>query len=131
MLVRPIGHTSPAMMCNDVIKSFRWTTGMKSGEDSPCDRPVPATRSPGSSVDSRRLEAFSDGVFAVAITILALNLSVAGPGQHRPGLAAQLGDHWPAFAAYAVSFAAIGIVWVNHHTLFKNFSEIDRAAAGH
>jgi uncharacterized membrane protein len=78
-------------------------------------------------VDSGRLEAFSDGVFAVAITILALNLSVAGPGQHRPGLAAQLGDHWPAFAAYAVSFAAIGIVWVNHHTLFKNFSEIDRA----
>jgi uncharacterized membrane protein len=100
---------------------------MTSGKDSPCDRPVPAIRSPGSFVDSGRLEAFSDGVFAVAITILALNLSVAGPGQHRPSLAVQLGDHWPAFAAYAVSFAAIGIVWVNHHTLFKNFSEIDRA----
>jgi uncharacterized membrane protein len=78
-------------------------------------------------VDRGRLEAFSDGVFAVAITILALNLSVAGPGQHRPSLAAQLGDHWPAFAAYVVSFVAIGIVWVNHHTLFKNFSVIDRA----
>src|ERR1700744_5104443 len=99
---------------------------MTNGTGSPYDRPVPATRSPGSFVESRRLEAFSDGVFAVAITILDLNLSVAGPGQHRPSLAAQLGDHWPAFAAYAVSFAAIGIVWVNHHTLFKNFAQIDR-----
>src|ERR1700721_4467437 len=100
---------------------------MTSGKDSPCDRPLPATRSPGSFVDSGRLEAFSDGVFAVAITILALSLSVAGPGKGQPGLAVLLGEHWPAFAAYAVSFAAIGIVWVNHHTLFKNFSEIDRA----
>jgi uncharacterized membrane protein len=78
-------------------------------------------------MDSGRLEAFSDGVFAVAITLLALDLSVAGPGPGQLSLAAKLGDHWPAFAAYAVSFAAIGIVWVNHHTLFKNFSEIDRA----
>jgi uncharacterized membrane protein len=77
-------------------------------------------------VDSGRLEAFSDGVFAVAITILALNLSVGGPGQHQPSLAGQLAARWPAFAAYAVSFATIGIIWVNHHTLFKNFSEIDR-----
>jgi uncharacterized membrane protein len=74
-------------------------------------------------VDSGRLEAFSDGVFAVAITILALNLRV-GPGPHS--LAWQLAAQWPAFAAYAVSFATIGIIWVNHHTLFKNFSEIDR-----
>src|SRR5450755_1234719 len=79
---------------------------------------------PGSSMDSGRLEAFSDGVFAVAITILALNLAVAGPGPES--LADQLFNHWPAFAAYTVSFATIGIIWVNHHTLFKNFSEIDR-----
>jgi uncharacterized membrane protein len=77
-------------------------------------------------VDSGRLEAFSDGVFAVAITLLALDLVIAGP--EKPGsLAAKLGDHWPAFFAYVVSFIAIGIIWVNHHTLFKNFSEIDRA----
>jgi len=81
---------------------------------------------PRSCVDSGRLEAFSDGVFAVAITILALNLSVVGPGQHQPSLAGQLTAHWPAFAAYAVSFSTIGIIWVNHHTLFKNFTEIDR-----
>ena len=77
-------------------------------------------------MDSGRLEAFSDGVFAVAITILALNLTLVGPGPHQPSLAGQLAAHWPAFAAYAVSFATIGIIWVNHHTLFRNFSEIDR-----
>ena len=76
-------------------------------------------------MDSGRLEAFSDGVFAVAITLLALDLTISGPGGES--LAKKLGDHWPAFAAYAVSFAAIGIIWVNHHNLFKNFSEIDRS----
>ena len=76
-------------------------------------------------MDSGRLEAFSDGVFAVAITLLALNLTISGPSD--VSLAAKLGDHWPAFAAYAVSFATIGIIWVNHHTLFKGFSEIDRS----
>jgi uncharacterized membrane protein len=77
-------------------------------------------------VDSSRLEAFSDGVFAVAITLLALNLAVGGPGPHQASLADQLAAHWPAFAAYAVSFATIGIIWVNHHMLFRNFSQIDR-----
>jgi uncharacterized membrane protein len=77
-------------------------------------------------VDRGRLEAFSDNVFGVAITILALSLGVYGPGLHQPGLAEQIGSHWPAFAAYAISFATIGIIWVNHHTLFKNFYEIDR-----
>jgi uncharacterized membrane protein len=77
-------------------------------------------------VNSGRLEAFSDGVFAVAITILALDLRVGVPGPHQPSLAAQLAAQWPGFAAYAVSFATIGVIWVNHHALFRNFSEIDR-----
>jgi hypothetical protein len=76
-------------------------------------------------LDSGRLEAFSDGIFAVAITLLALNLAVPGPG-HGP-LTRQLADHWPSFAAYLVSFLTIGIIWVNHHTLFKNVAKIDRA----
>jgi uncharacterized membrane protein len=71
-----------------------------------------------------RLEAFSDGVIAVAITLLALNLGVAGPG-HGP-LLQQLGEHWPAFVAYVISFFIIGIVWVNHHSLVHNIAYVDR-----
>ena len=75
-------------------------------------------------MDSARLEAFSDGVFAVAITLLALNLIVPGPGHGK--LSTLLGHAWPSFAGYLVSFLTIGIIWVNHHTLFKNFAGIDR-----
>jgi TMEM175 potassium channel family protein len=78
-------------------------------------------------VDTGRLEAFSDGVFAVAITLLALDLAIGGPAADgKPVLAAKLGEHWPSFAAYAVSFATIGIIWVNHHALVRNFARIDR-----
>jgi uncharacterized membrane protein len=75
-------------------------------------------------VESGRLEAFSDGVFAVAITLLALNLTVAHPG--RELLGQQLADHWPVFAAYVVSFMTIGIIWVNHHAMVANFAHVDR-----
>ncbi len=76
-------------------------------------------------MDRGRLEAFSDGVFAVAITLLALDLAVPEPGHGH--LITQLGDHWASFAAFVVSFLTIGIIWVNHHTLFKNIAHIDRA----
>ena len=75
-------------------------------------------------MDRSRLEAFSDGVFAVAITLLALNLAVAGPG-HGP-LAHQLADRWPAFVAYLISFFTIGIIWVNHHALVSNVAAVSR-----
>jgi len=71
-----------------------------------------------------RLEAFSDGVVAVAITLLALDLVVAGPG--HGSLLKQLGDHWPSFIAYLISFFTIGIIWVNHHDLVKNIARVDR-----
>jgi uncharacterized membrane protein len=77
-------------------------------------------------METGRLEAFSDGVFAVAITLLALDLAIGDPTPNGPSLATQLGKHWPAFVAYAISFATIGIIWVNHHTLFRNFATIDR-----
>ena len=75
-------------------------------------------------MDRRRLEAFSDGVFAVAITLLVFNLAVPVPGQGALGQ--QLTSHWPSFAAYGVSFLSIGIIWVNHHNLFRNFAAVDR-----
>ena len=80
-------------------------------------------------MNSARLEAFSDGVFAVAITLLALDLAVEGPGTGHGSLSHQLRDHWPSFAAYVVSFFTIGITWVNHHTLFKAFAKTDRLLA--
>lgn len=76
-------------------------------------------------MDKGRIEAFSDGVFAVAITLLALDLTVAGPGGHHP-LSWQLGHLWPQFAAYVVSFFTVGVVWVNHHALFKSLTRPDR-----
>jgi uncharacterized membrane protein len=76
-------------------------------------------------VDRTRLEAFSDGVFAVAITLLALNLAVVGPGHGVP-LQHQLWEHRWSFAAYLISFFVIGIIWVNHHVLIKSIAQVDR-----
>jgi uncharacterized membrane protein len=59
-----------------------------------------------------RLESFSDGVLAVAITLLSLDLAVNGPGHGT--LAHQLTQRWPSFASYVVSFLVIGIIWINH-----------------
>jgi TMEM175 potassium channel family protein len=75
-------------------------------------------------VDRSRLEAFSDGVIAVAITLLALDLTVAGPG-HGP-LLDQLKEHRFAFVAYLISFLTIGIIWVNHHALVRSIKTVDR-----
>ena len=76
--------------------------------------------------ETGRLEAFSDGVFAVAITLLVLNIKIPGldlpPGRLSPDvrLWEMLGNEWPMLAAYATSFATIGIMWLNHHRLFKH-----------
>ena len=75
-------------------------------------------------MDRGRLEAFSDGVFAVAITLLALDLTLAGPG--HGALTYQLKEHWPAFAAYVISFFTIGIIWVNHHVLVRSITVVNR-----
>jgi uncharacterized membrane protein len=73
--------------------------------------------------ETGRLEAFSDGVFAVAITLLVLNIKIPGldsPGTlpDDKGLWPLLRDEWPMLAAYGTSFATVGIMWLNHHRLF-------------
>lgn len=73
---------------------------------------------------TNRLEAFSDGVLAVAITLLVLDLHVDPDSE--VGLAAQLRHQWPAFGAYGVSFFFIGVIWVNHHNLFRLAVRVDR-----
>ncbi|MFG3207007.1 TMEM175 family protein [Streptomyces sp. NPDC048192] len=75
--------------------------------------------------ESGRVEAFSDGVFAIAITLLVLDIKVPGTGDHG-GLWHAIGEQWPSYAAYGVSFLVIGIMWVNHHQLFSYVTRVDR-----
>jgi uncharacterized membrane protein len=70
-----------------------------------------------------RVEAFSDGVFAIAITLLVL--TVAQPRTYQD-LAHELATQWPSLAAYVVSFAVIGIMWINHHSVFMHLKHVDR-----
>jgi uncharacterized membrane protein len=76
-----------------------------------------------SGVTSSRLETFSDGVFAIAITLLVLEFGVSA-GTHDLGKA--LLDIWPSYLAYATSFLTIGVIWVNHHALFDLVDHVDR-----
>lgn len=72
-------------------------------------------------VSTSRLETFSDGVFAIAATLLILNVHVTGAH-----LGHALGRAWPSYAAYAVSFITIGIMWANHHGVFSQIDKVDR-----
>jgi uncharacterized membrane protein len=76
-------------------------------------------------VPTSRIEAFSDGVFAIAITLLILEIQVPeGAGNN---LWHALWELWPNYAAYLVSFMTIGIIWVNHHAQFERIVRSDRA----
>jgi uncharacterized membrane protein len=80
-------------------------------------------------VDSRRAESFSDGVFAVAITVLVFNLlSIADrtAGPHGGLSAKTLGGYWPSYLAYVVSFLTIGIMWLNHHAMLSQVTKVNR-----
>jgi TMEM175 potassium channel family protein len=75
-------------------------------------------------MNTSRLEAFSDGVFAVAITLLVLQFAV--PDVESGKLFAKLVSQWPQLVTYVASFLTIGVVWVNHHTIFRNLRAVDR-----
>jgi uncharacterized membrane protein len=75
-------------------------------------------------MDTRRAEAFSDGVFAVAITVLVFNLLAINPEVLR--LHDLTAKAWPSYFAYVVSFLTIGIMWMNHHTIFAHITRVDR-----
>jgi uncharacterized membrane protein len=75
-------------------------------------------------MDKSRAEAFSDGVLAVVITLLALDLKV-DPASNLP-LGPQLIEHWSTFAAFLVSFFVVGVIWVNHHALLAIAARLDR-----
>jgi uncharacterized membrane protein len=73
--------------------------------------------------ETARIEAFSDGVFAIAITLLVLELKPAIDHvlESHPeiGLFGAMGEQWPIFLAFVISFATLGIMWLNHHRLFN------------
>jgi uncharacterized membrane protein len=75
-------------------------------------------------METSRVEAFSDGVFAIAITLLILSVGIERIPQGDLGK--ELPALWPAYVAYAVSFLTIGIMWVNHHSIFRHFARVDR-----
>jgi len=66
--------------------------------------------------ETARVEAFSDGVFAIAITLLVLEIHVPPSDDKR--LVAELLKLWPSYLAFLASFMTIGIMWLNHHRLF-------------
>jgi uncharacterized membrane protein len=72
-----------------------------------------------------RLETFADGVFAIAATLLILNVD-AQVSADVHDLGGRLLHIWPSYLAYAVSFITIGIMWVNHHTLMGQIDRTDR-----
>jgi uncharacterized membrane protein len=75
-------------------------------------------------VSPNRLEAFSDGVFAIAITLLVLDIHVPAPSSGT-SLADELGAQWPSYVAYIVSFLTIGIIWINHHAMIRRLKAVD------
>jgi len=75
-------------------------------------------------VETNRLEAFSDGVFAIAITLLVLVFLDTHINQHDVG--GELVGLWPYYLAYVLTFVTIGIIWVNHHALFAYIAYADR-----
>jgi uncharacterized membrane protein len=75
-------------------------------------------------VNKARAETFSDGVFAVAATVLVFAILV--PDVQDGLLASALLAEWPSYAAYAISFLTIVVIWVNHHVVFDSMDRIDR-----
>jgi uncharacterized membrane protein len=79
-------------------------------------------------VTAKRTEAISDGVFAVAITLLVLNLHVPSPGQQRAagGALQALLAQWPSYLSYAATFLTVAFIWMNHHYLFARVRFVDQ-----
>jgi uncharacterized membrane protein len=76
-----------------------------------------------------RTEAFSDGVMAIAITLLILNVHVDTGYAGAHGLLRALNHEWPAYLAYITAFLTIAIMWLNHHALFDKITEVDKSLA--
>ena len=72
--------------------------------------------------ESSRVEAFSDGVFSIAITLLVLELAIPAV---RDGFLHDLVDEWVSYIAYLAAFGSIGVLWMGHHTVFSRIRAVD------
>lgn len=72
--------------------------------------------------ESGRVEAFSDAVFAITITLLVLEIH--RPALDQPELGTRLLERWPDYVAFAVTFVYVGVVWLNHHALFARIHNV-------
>ena len=75
-------------------------------------------------MNKNRLEAFSDGVFAIVITLLILDVRI--PKVEYAQLMPALAGTWPKISAYALSFVIVGVYWVSHHNIMHYMAKIDR-----
>ena len=88
-----------------------------------------ANRSAELGMSVGRLEAFSDGVLAIVITLLILDVKV--PQDAHGHLGRELAHQWPQYAAYLSSFLIVGIIWLNHHAVIRLFSHADHGLLVH
>lgn len=84
-------------------------------------------RTAGNPRETNRLEAFSDGVIAIAITLLVIDIHVPALASTDDGRAlwSHLRDLWPSYLGYLISFVVIGIMWANHHNIFRHIDRVD------
>src|ERR1041384_5258624 len=75
--------------------------------------------------DTTRLETFSDGVFAIAITLLILELITFLHEQTDDGLLKLLIHHWESYLAFVIGFLTILVCWINHHLIFTYIKKTD------
>lgn len=99
-------------------------TAVSGNDELDADTPEPgASVGLGRLISANRVEAFSDGVLAIAITLLALDLKA--PEGDPGSVAHSLLTQWPAYVAYLASFIYVGVIWINHHTLFTRIRRVD------
>ncbi len=80
-------------------------------------------QAPEPSFRTQRFEAFSDGVFAIAITLLVLELGVSEAATEHP--IRSIVEEWPSYVAYLVSFASVGAIWLEHNAITEHLVRAD------
>jgi uncharacterized membrane protein len=86
---------------------------------------LPNTRNEHTIKGATRIETFSDGVFAIAITLLVLDLISVLHSDNSIGLVQTCLDHWQSFLAFAIGFVTILVCWINHHVAFESIKNVD------